>query len=302
MKKNCALNLSLFQIVLFQIILVVSVNLSAQETIGLSYGFETFPHVKLVDPMPGNPDFEIQARSWSAGAAFPLMLGQGKIIVRNQFNYKRTDFNYKELPTGATSIDQIQSIQYTFFMIDSLSHKWKMVAMLTPGLASDFEGALVKDDFTFGAVFGFIRTLKPNFDLGFGIAYMPDFGEPLPMPFLYLDWMISKRMNLNGLVPTNLLLSYSLTPKFDLGLALKVDGNRYHGNPEKFGVENPLMKYSEGTLSPILQFHFSQWLHWNIEGGFAFFRNFEFFDDKTKVQSLDLENTFYIRTQLMLGI
>jgi len=93
-----------------------------------------------------------------------------------------------------------------------------------------------------------------------------------------------------------------LNPKIDLGLSLKVEGNRYHGNPDKYGVDNPLMKYSEGTISPMMQINFTQWLHLNIEGGFAFYRNFEFFDGDTRAQSFDLKQTGYFRTRVVLGI
>ena len=295
-------NRMIILVVLFNVALGLNQHLQAQQIFGLSYGYEVFPHVKLTDPIPGNSEFEIQASSWDVGAAFPLMFGQGKTIVMNQFNYKRTDLNYRNSPSGATLIAQMQSMQYTFFMIDSLNHKWKMVVVLTPGLASDFEGDLVKEDFTFGGVFGFIRQYGKNLQIGCGLAYMPDFGEPLPMPFVYLDWNISSRMNLNGILPTNMLLKYQLNPKFDVGLSLKVQGNRYHGNPEKFGVDNPLMKYSEGTFSPMLQYHFNQFLHLNVEGGYAFYRNFEFFDGDTEAQSLDLKQTGYIRTRLVIGI
>ncbi|NQT26425.1 hypothetical protein HQ585_13815 [candidate division KSB1 bacterium] len=292
----------IFPTVMCCIILGMTTHLIAQEIIGLSYGYEMFPSVELVDPITEAPDLKIQANAWTVGAALPLSFSEGRIIVMNQFNYKRTDLKYENLPENSAEIGQMQSYSLTCFMIDSLSEKWKMVAVLTPGFASDFEGDLVTEDFTFGAVFGFIRTIKSNFDLGFGIAYMPDFGEPLPMPFLYLDWMISQKMKLNGLVPTNLLLSYSVHPKLDLGFSFKVEGNRYHGDPNKFGEAVPYMKYSEGTLSPMMQIHLTPWFHLMLEGGYAAYRNFEFFSGDNKVQSLDLKQTMYVRGKIVLGI
>jgi hypothetical protein len=279
----------------------ISNYVSAQQVFGVSFGYEYFPSMELANPIAGAPGLEIQAEGWSLGAAFPLAFAEGKIIVLNQINYKRTDLSYQNMPEDGNDIEQIQSIGYTLFMIDSLSHKWKMVAVVTPGLASDFEGKVSSDDFTFGAVFGFIRRISKTFELGFGLAYMPDFGEPLPLPFLYIDWKIAPKLTANGILPTNMILAYKLNPKIDLGLSLKVDGNRYHGDPNKFGVNNPLMKYSEGTLSPMVQFHFTKWLHMNIEGGFAFYRNFEFFDGDDEVQSLDLKQTGYLKTGLVLG-
>ncbi|MFC1549895.1 DUF6268 family outer membrane beta-barrel protein [Candidatus Neomarinimicrobiota bacterium] len=284
-------------------ILSVQLNsVNAQQIFGLSVGYETFPYAKLVEPITGAPDLEIQATSLSLGAALPFGFAEGKVIVMNQFNYKRTEFNYHNLPDDDNDIEKIHSISYTAFMIDSLSHKWKMVAITTPGLASDFEGDLTIDDFTFGAVFGFIKRINEKLDLGFGLAYMPDFGEPYPMPFVYTDWKINPKMNVSGILPSDLTLLYKFNPKIDLGLTLKIDGNRYHGDPKKFGVDNPLLKYSEGTLSPTVNVHFSKWIHLNVEGGFAFYRNFEFFDGVNQVQSLDLERTGYVKTMLVVGL
>jgi len=287
--------------VLCLLLMGISSNLLAQQVIGLSFGYETFPHVKLADPIAGAEDFEIQTSSWNVGAAFPLAFAKGKIMVLNQINYKRVDFSYRNFP-GGTEIEQAQSIKYTSFLIDSLSQKWKMVAVVTPGLASDFEGDVSSDDFTLEVIFGFIRKYRKNLQLGFGLAYTRDFGRPIPLPFLYFDWNNGANLSANGIVPTNMGLTYKLNPKIDLGLAVTIGGNRYHGDPDKYGVDNPQMEYSEGTISPTAQLHLSKWLHLNIEGGFAFYRNFEFLDGDKSVESYDLKQTGYLRTRLVLGI
>ncbi|MEE9572575.1 MAG: DUF6268 family outer membrane beta-barrel protein [Candidatus Neomarinimicrobiota bacterium] len=293
------------QNVLLFVILMLCTQLNityAQEMFGLSSGYEIFPYVELAEPIEGAPDLEIQASSIYLGAAFPLILKEGKIIVMNQLNYKRTDFNYRNLPDSDDEITQLHSIEYTMFMIDSLSEKWKMVAVVTPGIASDLESDFSSDDITISAVFGYIKTMNKNFDLGFGLAYMPDFGEPLPMPFVYVDWDINPQLNVNGILPSDLTLLYKFNPKIDLGLSLMIDGNRYHGDPDKFDVESPFLQYSEGTISPMVNIHLSKLIHLNVEGGYAFYRNFAFFDDDDEVQSLDLKRTGYLRARLVLGM
>ena len=89
----------------------------------------------------------------------------------------------------------------------------------------------------------------------------------------------------------------------DLGFAFKVRGDRYHGDPDLFKLtKNPQMEYSEGTLSPFVKLHFTQWLHLHIEGGFAAYRNFEFLDGDKKAESYDLKQTGYLRAGLVLGM
>jgi len=282
--------------------LILGTNVFGQDVMGISFNYETFPSVNLADPKTNAKDLKIQTDSWSMGAAFPLMFAEGKIMVLNKIQYKRVDFSYKNFLTG-TKVNQAQSIKFTSFIIDSLSEKWSLIVVMTPGLASDFKGSLTMDDFTLEAVLGFVRKYSKTFQLGFGLAYVRDFGSPIPMPFIYIDWNISSNLKLSGLVPVDLALTYKLNPMVDFGLAMKVRGDRYHGDPDKFKpTKNPQMEYSEGTLSPFIKIHFLDWIHLNIEGGYAVYRNFEFLDGNESAESYDLEKTGYLRAGLVLGM
>lgn len=294
-------------VILAILLAVTGKDLPAQQVIGASVGYEAFPYARLAVPAPEVRDMEIQTCSWRGGAVFPLLFADGRVILLNQLNYRRVDFNYRNEPEDGLEIDQAQSIEYTAFLVDSLSETWKIVAVLTPGFASDFETKISSDDFTFQGAFGFIRRIGENFSLGFGAAYIRDFGPPLPLPFLYLDWDKSEKLNLTGIVPSNLDLTYHIVPKVDLGFSFKVGGNRYHGNPNKFKdeegnpIENPQMEYSEGTISPIAKIQLLEWVRLDVEGGYAFYRNFEFLDGDDSKGSFDLERSSFLRVGLTLG-
>lgn len=275
---------------------------SAQQAFGFSLGYEVFPHVKLADPVTGFEDFEIGASAWSAGVAFPLSFARGRIVVLNRLDYRRTEFTYGSFPSTGPRVEQVQSVDYTFFLIDSLSPRWKVVALVNPGLASDFGARVSGNDVTFDGALGFIRQMSKSFQLGLGAAYTSDFGEPLPLPFLYVDWEVTSKLTANGILPTNLNLAYRVSPRVDTGLTFRVVGSRYHGDPARFETADPRLKYSEGTLSPSVQLHLSSWLHLNAEGGFAFYRNFEFLEGNVSAGSYDLKKSGYLRTAVMLGM
>jgi hypothetical protein len=300
-KKNVLVITPIF---LFVFLLIIpGTSGFAQQVFGASVEYGLFPYVNLADPDSDTEGLEIQTDIKSVGLAFPLALQGGKIVIFNQLNYRRADFSFKNLPEGSTELEQAQSVNYTFFMIDSLSEKWSLVAVLTPGLASDFEAdEITSNDFTLQAIFGFIRKYSPNFQLGFGLAYMRDFGRPIPLPFIYFDWKNGDRLSATGLVPTDMSLTYKFNPKIDLLLAMRFMGDRHHGNPDKYSAKNPQLEYSEGTISPALQVHFTKWLHVKIEAGYAFYRNFEFLDGDKTAESYDLEPTFYYRANLVFGM
>jgi hypothetical protein len=186
----------------------VSGNVFAQEVVGISVGYEFIPYVKFADPDPGMEDVKLQLNTISIGAAFPLSFNEGKTLLLNQLSYQRIGFNWKNWDSGTmgSRIDQAHSIKYTAFLIQTLNDRWKLVMVVVPGLASDFEGKVSTDDFTLDGIVGAMRAFgeKKNFTLGSGLAYTRDFGTPIPMPFLYYDWDISPKLSSTGLLPMNL--------------------------------------------------------------------------------------------------
>jgi hypothetical protein len=62
------------------------------------------------------------------------------------------------------------------------------------------------------------------------------------------------------------------------------------------------MKYSLGTVGPKAQIHITKWAHLNIEGGYTFIRNFEFWDGPDKVSSYDMKKTYYLRVSTVVGM
>jgi len=274
----------------------------AQNFLGVSVGRESFPFTRMQKPAAGAENFEIATTSWYFGAAFPLEFADGGIMMLNKISYKRVGFSYRNIPAGTQgSLTQAQSVQWSVFIIDSLTERWSLIASMTPGLASDFDRSVTMDDFTLQAILGFIRKYGEDFQLGFGLAYSRDFGPPIPLPFLYLDWKITQDLTFNGIIPVNFDLRYRLHRMVDLGVAVKIRGDRYHGDPRKYGVNNPQMEYSEATVSPSAQLHLSEWIHFHVEGGITFYRNFEFLDGDISASSYDMKPTGYVRTEIVLG-
>jgi hypothetical protein len=294
--------------VLFFFLAGLGFNVFAQEAIGISVGYEFIPFTKFADPdpnVPGMEEVELQLNTISVGAAFPLSFADGKTLLLNSISYSRLGFNWKNFVSAmGPRIDQAHSVKYTAFLLQTLTDRWTLVMVVTPGLASDFEGEISSDDFTFDGVIGAMRAFgkEKNFTLGSGLSYTRDFGTPLPLPFLYIDWDITPKLNANGLLPQYLDITYSLNPVIDIGVLASVIGNRYHGDPDKFSADNPQMKYSLGTVGPKAQAHITKWMHINVEGGYTLFRNFEFWDGPDKVSSFDMERTYYLRAGTVIGM
>jgi hypothetical protein len=96
-------------------------------------------------------------------------------------------------------------------------------------------------------------------------------------------------------------LWYEPDRMLELGLAAKFAGNEYHGDPARYGVENPQMRYSVGTFGPSAKLHLSEKVHLTAEAGMTFMRRFEFFDGDLEENSLDLRNSGMLKFGLQIG-
>jgi hypothetical protein len=291
----------------FLVLVGIATGVSGQQLIGISAEYGLFPYRHLANPEVGTfeEDLEIELTALNLRASFPLVFAQGRTLVLNSIEYGRLSFDYRNWDYGEGGNQNLKvahSVEYTSFLMHALSQKWRLIAVVTSGLASDFKGDVSGDDFTFEAVLGAIRQFGKDFSFGLGVAYVRDFGEPLPLPFLAFEWKITPDIDAKGLLPQSLEVSYGLSPKVDLGLAMKVAGNRYHGDPSTYDADNPQLKHTIVSAGPTAQIHFSKWLHLNLEGGYVFVHNFEFLDGDDLARSLDLKQTGYLRAGLQLGM
>lgn len=122
------------------------------------------------------------------------------------------------------------------------------------------------------------------------------------MPFIYINWIVGESFMLNGLLPTNLNALYRFNKILNAGITFKVVGNRYHGDPDKFGVDNPQLEIYDITLGALFMVHFSKWVHLNAEGGYSLYRRFEFFDGADKISTLTAGRTWYVNAGITVGI
>jgi hypothetical protein len=72
----------------------------------------------------------------------------------------------------------------------------------------------------------FIRHLKPNLDLGGGLAVNSTFGYPMVFPSFYFNWYLESRFKVNVALGEGLDLSagYNLNDCFSLSLAFEMNG------------------------------------------------------------------------------
>jgi len=291
---------------LFLLLIGVCSTAFAQPSTGIYVEYVYAPPNHLADPQtPAEEDLEIQLSVLRVGGAFPLVFAGGKTMLINQFDLRLFNVDYSNwdpVELGEDKVDKLYEITYTLFLLQTLSPKWQLLAIAAPGLATSFEAGVTWDDFRMEAALGAIRVFGERFSLGAGLAYTRDFGDPIPFPFLFVDWKISPKWSAFGLIPVSANITYNLSKRLDLGVIYELNGDLYHGDPDKWDVDNPQLEYTIAVLGPTVQLHITEWLHLKVDGGWAFYHNFQFKDGDTVERSLDLTQNFYVRGGVLFGM
>jgi hypothetical protein len=277
-----------------------------------SASYDFYPYSKLrnpsTEPINGERNFEqdleIRIATLNIRANYPTVLSPNRTFLIHEISFDRFDIDYNNWNTEQAGTESqpenVFAIKYNLLLRHMLTQKWSLMAFIVPGLASDFESKISFDDFTFETAVVFIRQYSERLSWGIGLAYSRFFGEPLPMPVLALEWNNGSNMKSSIIIPVSLEYWYRMIPALDLGFIVGVQGNQYHGNPDKYLVDNPQLRYSVTTVGPAANIRLKPWFKFRFDAGFNFLRRFEFFDGNEKARSLNLENAGFVRIGLQL--
>lgn len=87
---------------------------------------------------------------------------------------------------------------------------------LAPRFMSDFHN-IQTDHFQMGALFLFEKTYRDNLKMGFGVMYNQEFFGPYMVPLLNLDWHISEKWSVTGLLPVYGKIKYKVNERLNVG-------------------------------------------------------------------------------------
>lgn len=125
-------------------------------------------------------------------------------------------------------LSEMLETQVAFYHIRSLNEKWSMMASLGVGIyTSDTKLSGIRYRNLLGNVGTiFIRKLKPNLEIGLGIAMNNTFGYPMIFPALYFGWMYEGyfTFNLSMMDGGEMSVRYNINKKASLSLIAEMNG------------------------------------------------------------------------------
>lgn len=125
-------------------------------------------------------------------------------------------------------IDEIMNLGLSLNHLRPLNNKWSMMVMIGGGIympSTRFSEIRFKNVFgSVGAVF--ICHLKPNLELGGGIAMNNSFGYPMVFPALYLNWTTEGRyaVKISMMDGIEMLAGYNVNKALSLNIIAEMNG------------------------------------------------------------------------------
>jgi len=209
---------------------------------------------------------KIRMEEVRASLQLAIKVKEKKTYILQKFDF--TNFH----TTGALNNSQtgfeesLNSFAYSVGLIQVLKNRWKIIAIATPTLASDFREPISSDDFIMQAYFNISKRATPYFEYGFGLVFTTRFGRELVLPVatgIYKkdDWSVF------AVLPVQLGIYRHFTNS-KLGLSFTANGNFYNFNSNLTPtVKLEKVSYSRLNLGPEYDLKIFKTLHLNLKAG-----------------------------------
>ena len=150
------------------------------------------------------------------------------------------------------------------------NEKWKTVLVSVNRISSDLKNITIKH-YQPGVAVLMIYERSEKIKYKLGAFYNAEFFGPFILPLIGVEWKISKRFILHGLVPRNLALEYKITPSLYVGLNWKAITNSFRYQSDN---TNDYFKIEESQIRLFADIYITKHLVFNIEAGHSFLREY----------------------------
>jgi hypothetical protein len=147
-------------------------------------------------------------------------------VVFNDKNiwYNDLTYNYFAVNNDITMPDHIANPirLHGFILQTGLVHRFStstaLQLLFAPRYMTDFRGSGLSR-WQFGGIILYEKIFRDNLMMRFGALYNQELGGPFLVPLVYLDWRLSSRWSISGLLPIYAKVKYEVNEHFTTGLA-----------------------------------------------------------------------------------
>lgn len=270
----------------------------------LSLSYTLNPSVGLLNPeRPMLEDLDLNVNEINAKVFFPIQLKNGKTTIINAIEYDYVNTFFDKFPEDIAFRANLHSIVYTLGVNQRLGDKWGISVIAKPTIASNLNKGISSDDLSVQGITAFERIINESFRIGFGGAYVNNFGEAKFIPIFKIKYH-NENLDLNVTAPLNVSAKYRLD-KFLVGLQSGVEGNNYNiklgDDNGAFGNVVDVIKFSRYNIGPVFGWNVDNQSRIEFSAGISLNRVFKLVDVENEESDFDLENGIFFKTGFYFG-
>ena len=126
--------------------------------------------------------------------------------------------NEETMPSDISNPINIHGFILRTGVIQKLSNDGEIQLLFAPRLMSDFN-QINSDHFQFGALAMYKKKFSSQLTMAFGAMYNQELFGPYLVPLVDLDWQLSERWSITGMLPVYSKIKYKINDNFDAGIA-----------------------------------------------------------------------------------
>ena len=150
--------------------------------------------------------------------AAPIRLSD-KTMWFTSINYFYWNVNNEEtMPTDISNPINIHGFILRTGVVQKLSDDAEIQLLFAPRLMSDLN-QVNSDHFQFGGLALYKKKFSNELTIAFGAMYNQELFGPYLVPLIDLDWQLSERWSITGMLPIYSKIKYRINDNFDLGIA-----------------------------------------------------------------------------------
>lgn len=235
-------------------------------------------------PQPFNQESTYNGKTSETGAMLnlvvPIVLNE-KQIWYNSLNYMFWNVNNDIImPDNIANTISIHGLILRTGLIQKLSNGNSIQAVFSPRLMTDFKNVDAKH-FQLGGTFIYEKVYHKALKIGYGLLYNQEtFGINI-VPLVNLEWKISEKWFMSGLLPIYSKIKYQVNEKLNLGMHHFGLVTSYRLGDEAY--QNDYIERRSIDLGLFTRYHITDEIH--IEGryGYSFGRSYAQYNQNEKI-------------------
>jgi len=170
--------------------------------------------------LPGEYKETYEGKAAETGMLNSLTAGF-KLAPRTMFAINVNHFYFHvedeaEMPDDIASPINIHGIIVRAGIVQNFNNGGEMRLLAAPRLMSDFQN-LDGNSMQWGALASYQNDLNADLNLGFGAMFNRELFGPYLVPIILLDWRVSERWYLEGMIPVTFRAHYRVNEGLDVG-------------------------------------------------------------------------------------